>query len=219
MHAPISLDEIPEENGKGEEKGEEKEEGEANSTEEKGGIGESTFIVSTSHFTHHHTLYPTYLHTYPHLLPPSHITLSPPNIPHTYNTHTLTSSHPHTSLYHTLYPTYLQHTRPHLPPSHITLSPPNIPHIHIPSPPHTLTFSHVCTTTQCTAHTYLILLITFTSSPSLLTLTPLTPSHPHSDASAKENDPGSEQRGETGETTAEQPKDEEMIKKVKADVQ
>ena len=101
MHAPISLDEIPEENGKGEEKGEEKEEGEANSTEEKGGIGESTFIVSTSHFTHHHTL--------------THHSITPCT-PHTY-THTLTSSHPHTSLCHPLIfhiPTILTSSHPHI---------------------------------------------------------------------------------------------------------
>ena len=138
MHAPISLDEIPEENGKGEEKGEEKEEGEANSTEEKGGIGESTFIVSTSHFTHHHTLYPTYLHTHPHLLPPSHITLSPPNIPHT----THTSSPPHTLTHHSITPciphTYNTHALTSHP--HTSLCHPLI--FHISTHPHLLTPSH-----------------------------------------------------------------------------
>ena len=113
MHAPISLDEIPEENGKGEEKGEEKEEGEANSTEEKGGIGESTFIVSTSHFTHHHTL--------------THHSITP-CIPHTYNTHALTS-HPHTSLCHPLI--FPISTHPHLlTPSHFHMyvQQHNVPH-------------------------------------------------------------------------------------------
>ena len=86
---------------------------------------ELTFIVSTSHITHHHnltsshphtsldhTLYPTYILTHPHLLPPSHITLSPPNIPHTLtpHPHTLTS-HPHifTCTYNTMYHTQLSH--------------------------------------------------------------------------------------------------------------
>ena len=115
MQVPTSLDEIPEENGKSEEK----KEGEANGTEEKGGID-----IHRLYLTHHSPSHPhTSLTSQPHLLPPSHITRSHP-VPHIYTytpspppilthhsitpctphiyLHTLTSSHPHTSLCHPL---------------------------------------------------------------------------------------------------------------------